>query len=97
MTLLRRFIRRCACAHLRAFTFSFDMSNVQLTLADRFFKSVQTLEGFHLQQTAGHTIIRDSIEIHHTERGDVEGGRGKRGGGERKKMIKKRLIEELKA
>ena len=78
------------------------MSNVQLTLADRFFKSVQPLEGFHLQQTAGHTIIRDTIEIHHTERGDVEGGRGKRGGGEegrkeRKKMIKKRLIEELKA
>ena len=61
------------------------MSNMQLTLADRFFESVQTLKGFHLQKTAGHTITRDAIKIHHTEgmwKGE-EGRENKRGGGKK--------------
>ena len=43
------------------------MSNVQLTFADRFIVSVKTLKGLYFQQTTGHTINRDAIEINHAE------------------------------
>ena len=52
------------------------MCNEQLTFADRFFVSVQTLEGRHLQETTGHTITRDAIVINHAEEmGNEDEGR----------------------